>query len=173
MNDLRDSDGVSASSTTSAGDKLNVFNNLAKSASEGISDCTGFCTDFLHSTRPSGRSRFPEPHKQFLNRFFAWVHVAHRGLNVIVSRYVLQRERIGVLPGLGQKRVTQRMQARIRVRLDLFAQLRHLLFKHPGPERLPRILRAREHVLAVGLFEEPLEFGHRPYQRQETWYEFI
>ena len=40
---------------------------------------------------------------------------------------------IRVLPGLGQKGVTQRMQARIRVRLDLFAQLRHLLFEHPGP----------------------------------------
>jgi polyisoprenoid-binding protein YceI len=38
-------DGVSASSTTSAGDKLHVLNSLAKSASEGISDCTGFCTD--------------------------------------------------------------------------------------------------------------------------------
>jgi hypothetical protein len=31
------------------------------------------------------------------------VHVAHRGLNVIVSRYVLQREGAGVLPGLSQK----------------------------------------------------------------------
>src|SRR5258707_9624742 len=53
--------------------------------------------------------------------------------------------------------VTQGMQARIRVRLDLFAQLRHLLFNPPGPERLGRILWAREHVLAVGLFDEPLE----------------
>jgi hypothetical protein len=38
--------------------------------------------------------------------------------------------------------VTQRMQARIRVRLDLFAQLRHLLFNHPGPERLPSRARS-------------------------------
>src|SRR5467141_4273067 len=37
------------------------------------------------------------------------------------------------------------------------AQLRHLLFEHPGPERLRRILRAREHVLAVGLLHELLE----------------
>jgi Protein of unknown function (DUF1186) len=48
-------DGVSASSTTSAGSKLHVVNNLAMSASAGICDCTGL----LHSTRPSGRSRFP------------------------------------------------------------------------------------------------------------------
>jgi Protein of unknown function (DUF1186) len=47
-------DGVSASSTTSAGSKLHVVNNLAMSASAGICDCTGL----LHSTRPSGRSRF-------------------------------------------------------------------------------------------------------------------
>jgi len=86
------------------------------------------------------------------------VHLAHRDFNVIVSGYVLQRKRVRVLPGLGQKRVTQRLQARIRVRLDLFAQLRHLLFKYPGPEWLPGILRAREHVPAVGLFEEPLEY---------------
>ncbi len=76
--------------------------------------------------------QIPEPQKQFLNRLFAWVHVAHRGLNVIVSRYVLQRERIGVPPASVQ-RVPQRMQARVRVGLDPFAQLRHLLFEHPGP----------------------------------------
>ena len=52
------------------------------------------------------------------------MHVAHRGLNVIVSRYVLQRKRIRVVPRLGQKGVAQRMQARVGVRLDLFAQLR-------------------------------------------------
>ncbi len=77
------------------------------------------------------------------------MHVAHRGLNVIVSRYVLQCKRIRVLPGLGEKGVPQRMQALIRVGLDLFAQLRHLLFEHPGPERLRWIQRAGEHVLAV------------------------
>ena len=58
-------DGVSASSTTSAGCKLHMFNNLAKSASEGISHCTGFCTDLLDSTRPSGRSKFPSRTNSF------------------------------------------------------------------------------------------------------------
>ncbi len=70
------------------------------------------------------------------------MHVAHRGFNAIVSRHVLQRERIRVLPSLGQKRVPQRMQAGVRVCLDLFAQLCHLLFEHPGSERLGPILRA-------------------------------
>jgi hypothetical protein len=109
-------DGVSASSTTSAGCKVHALNNLAKSASEGISDCTGFCTDLLHSTRPSGRSRFPSR-----TNSFAWARVGHRGLNVIVSRYVLQCEWIGVLPGLGQKGVAQCMETCVRMRLDLSA----------------------------------------------------
>src|SRR5216684_8285348 len=52
-------DGVSASSTTSAAYNLPIFNNLTRSAFEGVPDCTGFCTDLLHSTRISGRSRFP------------------------------------------------------------------------------------------------------------------
>ena len=90
-----------------------------------------------------------EPRKQPLYCLFAGMHVPHRGFNVIVSRHVLQRERIRVLPGLGEKGVPQRMQALIRVGLDLFAQLRHLLFEHPGPERLRWIQRAGEHVLAV------------------------
>ena len=93
--------------------------------------------------------QIPEPHKQFFNCLFAWVHVAHRGLNVIVSSYVLQSERIRVLPGLGQKGVPQRMETRVRVGLDLFAQLCHLLFEYPRSQGLRRILRAREHVLAV------------------------
>ena len=42
--------------------------------------------------------------------------------------------------------------------LIFLQQLRHLLLEHPGTERLPRILRAREHVLAAGLFDEPLEY---------------
>ena len=58
-------DGVSASSTTSAGIKVPVINNLAKSWSEGLSDCTGFCTDLLHSTRPSGRAKFPSRPNSF------------------------------------------------------------------------------------------------------------
>src|SRR4029077_11859454 len=65
--------------------------------------------------------QIPEPHKQFFNCLFAWVHIAHRGFNVIVASYVLQRERVRVLPGLGQKAVPQRMETRVRVGLDLFA----------------------------------------------------
>jgi hypothetical protein len=45
---------------------------------------------------------------------FAWVDVAHRGLDVIVSGHVLQRERIGILPGLGQKGVPQSMHDIVR-----------------------------------------------------------
>ena len=48
-----------------------------------------------------------------------------------MSSYVLQRERIRVLPGLGQKGVPQRMETRVRVGLDLFAQLCNLLFECP------------------------------------------
>src|SRR5438270_6907807 len=142
-------DGVSASSTTSAAYNLPIFNNLTRSAFEGVPDCTGFCTDLLHSTRISGRSRFPSRANNLSTASFAGMHVVHRGFNVIVSRHVLQRERIRVLPSLGQKRVPQRMQAGVRVCLDLFAQLCHLLFEHPGSERLGPILRPGEHVVAV------------------------
>jgi hypothetical protein len=38
-----------------------------------------------------------------------------------------------VLPGLAQKRVPQCMHARVRMRVDLLAPLRHLLFEHPVP----------------------------------------
>ena len=69
-----------------------------------------FAPGLLHPTRPrllpllfSGRSEVPEPRKQFLDRLFAGMHITHRGLNVIVSGYVLQRERIRVLTGLGQE----------------------------------------------------------------------
>jgi hypothetical protein len=34
------------------------------------------------------------PHKQLLHRIFAWLHAAHVGLNVIVSRHVLQSQRV-------------------------------------------------------------------------------
>ena len=43
--EFRDFDGVSASSTTSALCKVPAVNMLASSSGEGISICTGFCTD--------------------------------------------------------------------------------------------------------------------------------
>ena len=58
-------DGVSASSTTSARCNCHVLNILARSASEDVSNCTGFCTDLLHSTRVSGRGRFPNRTNNF------------------------------------------------------------------------------------------------------------
>jgi hypothetical protein len=50
-------DGVSASSTTSALCELLVINSLESSSSEGIFNCTGFCTDFVHAMRSSGRCK--------------------------------------------------------------------------------------------------------------------
>ena len=51
------------------------------------------------------------------------VYVAHRGLNVIVSGDILQRKGVGVLSGLGQKSMTQSVQAGIGMSLDLFPWL--------------------------------------------------
>ena len=77
---------------------MHALNNLA--ASESILGLHPILHRPFAFYTPLPPLQIPEPQKQFLNRLFAWVHVAHRGLNVIVSRYVLQRERIGVLPGL-------------------------------------------------------------------------
>src|ERR1700721_618518 len=85
-------DGVSASSTTSALRKLFVVNSLASSSCEGISDCTGFCTDFLHATRSSGRCKSVSRAKQLGDRSPSRMRVAHRGLDVIVSGDILQRK---------------------------------------------------------------------------------
>ena len=53
--------------------------------------------------------------------------------------------------------MTQSVQAGIGMRLDLFAYLADLLLQHPGAKRLCRILRAGENVLALRLFQKPLE----------------
>jgi hypothetical protein len=82
---------------------LPAFNNLAMSASEGPFRLHRILRRPFAFYTPLGPIQIPEPLKQFLNCLFAWVHIAHRGLNVIASSYVLQRERILVLPGLGQK----------------------------------------------------------------------
>src|SRR5579863_10029302 len=52
-------DGVSASSTTSALCKLPAINSLTSSFSEGIPNCTGFCTDWLHAMRPPATANPP------------------------------------------------------------------------------------------------------------------
>jgi hypothetical protein len=72
-------------------------------ATERSSDCTGFCTDFLHSSI-FGSLQFCQAHKQLLDDILPWMYVAHRGLNVIVSSNVLQRKRVSVLSVLCQKR---------------------------------------------------------------------
>jgi hypothetical protein len=107
-------DGVSASSTTSARGNCHALNILATSSLAGKPDCTGFCTDLLHSTRVSDARAHPAP-EQLLDRILAWMHVAHRRLNVIVSGDVLQCKRVRVLPGFGEKRVPERMQPGIGV----------------------------------------------------------
>jgi hypothetical protein len=62
-----------------------------------------------------------DAHKQLPDRLFARVHVAHVGLNVIVSGYVLQRERVRVLSGRGQESV---------------ATMPNVLYPCPRPEPL-------------------------------------
>jgi len=54
-----------------------------------------------------------------VDRSFSRVDIAHRGDNVIVSRDILQRKEIRVLSGLGQKSMTQNVQAGIGMGLDL------------------------------------------------------
>ena len=89
-------DGVSASSTTSALRKLPVLNSLEDPSCEGIPNSTGFCTDFVHAMRSSGRRNFASRANSFPR-----VYLAHRGPNVIVSRDILQREGVRVPSGLG------------------------------------------------------------------------
>ncbi len=76
-------------------------------------------------------------------------------LNVIVSRDILQRKGVPVLSSLGQKSMTQSVQAGIGMSLDLFPYLAHLFLQYPRPERPCRILRARENIVALGVFQKP------------------
>jgi hypothetical protein len=75
-----------------------------------------------------------------------------------VSGDILQRKGIRVLSGLGQKSMTHSVQAGIGMSLDLFPYLTYLLFQHPRPERFCRILRAREDIVALRVFQKPLEY---------------
>jgi hypothetical protein len=101
-------DGVSASSTTSAFCTLLAINSLTSSCCEGISGCTGFCTDVLHA--PSAAAT-PQGAQTAVDCSLSQMYVAHRRLNVIVSGDILQRKGIPVLSGLSQKSVTQGVQA--------------------------------------------------------------
>jgi hypothetical protein len=85
------------------------------------------------------------------------MYVTHSRFYRIVSGHVLQRERVGVLTGLSQKRVPQSMQASIRVRVDLPAQASHLILEHPATEGLRGVTRVGENILALGLREQALQ----------------
>jgi hypothetical protein len=67
------------------------------------------------------------------------MHVAHRRFNVIVARHVLQRKRVGVLPGLGQKRVAESVEPGIRMGLDSPPYVADLGLEHPRSERPGRV----------------------------------
>jgi hypothetical protein len=99
-----------------------------------------------------------QPREQLVDRSFPWVYVPHRSLNVIVSGNVLQCKGISVLSGLGQKRVTKSVQASVGMGGDLLPYLAYLFFEHSRPERLYRILRARENIVALGVLQKPFEY---------------
>src|ERR1700687_5939939 len=86
-------DGVSASSTTSARCNYHALNKLNRSAFEGISGRTGFCTDLLHSTRVSGCAWLPPVRQTASQPHPRAAQVVHGGLHAIVSRNVLQWKR--------------------------------------------------------------------------------
>jgi hypothetical protein len=54
--------------------------------------------------------------------------------------------------------MTHSVQAGIGMSLDLFPYLAYLFLQHPGPQRLCRILRAREDIVALGVFQKPFEY---------------
>jgi hypothetical protein len=60
------------------------------------------------------------------------MHVAHRGLNAIVSSNILQGKGIGVLAGFGKEGMTAGMNASIGMSVNLLLQSRHLRLKSPG-----------------------------------------
>jgi hypothetical protein len=81
------------------------------------------------------------------------VHEPHGSFYAIVPRYILQGKGIRVGPRFGEKCVPKRMQAGIRMNLDLFAEPRHLLFEDPRSQRPGRIDRASKDVGAFGAQE--------------------
>lgn len=86
------------------------------------------------------------------------MYVAHRRLNVIVSGDILQRKGVRVLSSLGQKGMTQSVQAGIGMGLDLFPYLAYLFLQHPRLQRFCRIVGVREDIVAPGIFQKPFEY---------------
>ena len=85
-------DGVSASSTTSALCKLPAINSLASSSCEGYFQLHRILHRLLARDALLRPLQFRQPRKQLVDRSLPRVHVAHRGLNVIVSGDILQRK---------------------------------------------------------------------------------
>jgi hypothetical protein len=96
-------DGVSANSTTSAGDKLHGTNDLALCHGKDESHCTRFCTDPAPPT--SVRSSPPSRSNKLAHRLFLRIDVAPSRFYRIVSRHILQREGFGVSPAPVRKKV--------------------------------------------------------------------
>jgi hypothetical protein len=111
---------VSANFTTSALKNCFVFNLLTGTVVEGRFQCIYF----YHYPAPrasvclSAALKSAQSHKQRLHGVGLRMHVAHRRFNVIVARRVLQRKRVGVLPGLGQEGVAESVEPRIRMGLN-------------------------------------------------------
>lgn len=86
------------------------------------------------------------------------MYVAHRGLNVIVSSDILQRKGIRVLSSLGQKSMTQSVQAGIGMGLDLLPYLAYLFLQHPGAREALSDPAGCEDIIALRVFQKPFEY---------------
>jgi len=124
---------------------------LAGTVVEGRFQCIHFC----HYPAPRASVcllavlKSAQSHEQRLHGVGLRMHVAHRRLNVIVARYVLQRKRVGVLSGLGQEGVAESVEPRIRMGLDSLPQVADLGLEHPRSERPGRVARVGEDVGAL------------------------
>jgi hypothetical protein len=126
----------------------------------GKSDCTGFCTDSALPFSPHREllpTQIRQSQKELLNRIGLGVNITHSRLDVIVPRDVLQRKRVGVLAGLGEKRVAQSMQSSIWMGLDPGTQRSHLRFQHPRAQRFAWIAGVAENVVAFRDREKSLQ----------------
>lgn len=54
--------------------------------------------------------------------------------------------------------MTKSVQANVGMGRDPLPYLAYLFFEHPRPERLGRILGAREDIVALGVFQKPFEY---------------
>ena len=81
--------------------------------------------------RSSGRCKSASRANSLMYCSLLRVYVTHHGLNVIVSGDILQRKGIRILSGLGQKSMTQSVEAGIGMGLDLLPYFCTLL-RGPG-----------------------------------------